>query len=178
MAPHVALRPLTDEEYADFAERQVAEYGLQNVNAGEWRPEDAPARAREVLADLLADRLRGAGHAFLKGVTADGMGVGWLWVAPAPGFLGPDRERTRWLSQITVDEALRGRGFGRALLEALHARLSAEGVEELWLRVFDWNTAARCLYSALGYEVVREFTTDAHMRKRLGGSGLVTKARL
>ena len=36
-----------------------------------------------------------------------GAPVGWLWIAPAPAFLGEDRERKRWLSQITVEEALR-----------------------------------------------------------------------
>ena len=63
---------------------------------------------------------------------------------------------------------MRGRGVGRALLEVLHARLRADGVAELWLRVFDWNTPARRLYGALGYDLVRQFASDAHMRKRLG----------
>jgi len=160
MSLDVSLHPLTDEEYADFVERQVDEYARQNVNAGEWSPDDALARARDALVDLRADRLRGTGHVFLKGVAEDGMRLGWLWIAPAPDFLGPGRERTRWLSQITVEERLRGQGVGWALLAALHDRLSAERVDELWLRVFDWNTAARRLYGALGYELVRHFATD------------------
>jgi ribosomal protein S18 acetylase RimI-like enzyme len=73
----------------------------------------------------------------------------------------------RWLAQITVDEALRGRGYGRALLDALHTFLVERGVRELYLRVYDWNTAARRLYARCGHEVVRQFATDAHLRKRL-----------
>ena len=163
----MALIPLDDAEYADFAERQVEEYARQNVRAGAWTAEEAPARAREAQADLLADRLRDAGHVFLKGVTPEGARVGWLWVAPAPPFLGADLDRKRWLSQITVEEDLRGRGYGKALLEALHRWLAEHGVEELYLRVFDWNVAARRLYASAGYELVRQFPTDTHLRKRI-----------
>lgn len=158
---------LDDAEYADFAERQVVELASQSINASEWTTEEAPGRAREALAELLADNLRGDGHAFLKGTRSDGTTVGWMWVAPAPKFLGDDRERMRWLSQITVDEAQRRRGYGRALLETLHQWLEVQGVEELWLRVYNWNQAARRLYARTGYEVVRQFPTDAHLRRRL-----------
>ena len=163
----LTLVPLSDEEYADFAERQVVEYARQNVNAGEWTPEEALQRAREAEADLLADTIRAQGHELFKAVDEAGARAGWLWIAPAPGFLGLDPARGRWLSQITVEEALRGRGYGRALLEAMHAYLAAKGVQEVWLRVFNWNEAARRLYAGAGYEVVRQFPTDAHMRKRL-----------
>jgi ribosomal protein S18 acetylase RimI-like enzyme len=61
-----------------------------------------------------------------------------------------DLARVRWLKQITVQEALRGRSYGRALLAALHERLAAEGIEALYLRVYDWNTAARRLYARCG----------------------------
>ena len=71
------------------------------------------------------------------------------------------------LAPLTDEESRRGRGYGRALLEAMHARLVGEGVQEVWLRVFDWNEVARRLCLAGGYEVVRQFATDAHMRRRL-----------
>lgn len=163
----VHLVSLDDSEYADFAERQVVELARQSVNAGEWTEEEALGRAREGLSGLLADRLRVGGHEFLKGTSDDGATVGWICVAPAPEFLGRDGERMRWLSQITVGEAHRRRGYGLELLEALHRWLEAQGVEELWLRVYNWNEAALRLYARAGYEVVRQFPTDAHLRVRL-----------
>ena len=170
--PPLSLLPLTDAEYRDFAERQVAESARQRVEAGEWTLTDAHQRARMEQADLLADQLRGQGHTFLKGVrTADETLVGWVWVGPGPPFLERygvrDLARARWLSQITVRDELRGRGYGLALLMALHEQLAVEGVEALYLRVYDWNTAARRLYARCGYEVVRQFATDAHLRKHL-----------
>jgi ribosomal protein S18 acetylase RimI-like enzyme len=55
------------------------------------------------------------------------------------------------------------------LLDALHAHLAAEGVVELYLRVYDWNAPARRLYASRGYEVAAQFPTDAHLRCRLPG---------
>ena len=92
-------------------------------------------------------------------------------MSPAPAFVERygvrDPTRARWLSQITVTEGRRGRGYGRGMLAALHARLAAEGVDALYLRVYDWNAAARRLYARSGYQVVRQFPTDAHLRKQL-----------
>ncbi len=164
----IRLVRLDDAEYADFAERQVIEYARQHIHAGEWTTDEALGCARAALTELLADTLRHTGHVFLKGVRADSTCIGWLWVAPAPAFIGDDCERKRWLSQITVDEAQRKRGYGRALLASLHHWLEAQEVEELWLRVYNWNDAARRLYARAGYEVMRQFPTDSHLRKRLG----------
>lgn len=163
----LTLSPLSDAEYADFAEMQVAEYGRQHIRSGDWPEAEAMTRSRETQADLLGDRLRGQGHTFLKALDADHELAGWLWLAPAPAFVEQPRERKRWLSQITVAENRRGEGLGRALLEAIHRKLSDDGVDELWLRVFDWNLAARKLYESAGYERVRQFPTDAHFRKQL-----------
>ena len=173
MGPEMTLVPMTDPEYAEFAEAQVAEHARQRMNAGEWTPDEAAYLARQGTEDLRSDALRGTGHVFYRGVDAAGSRVGWLWIAPGTmPFLdryGPvDRSRVRWLGQITVEEPLRGRGYGRGVLDALHRLLESEGVTDLYLRVYDWNDAARRLYVGAGYEVVAQFPTDAHMRRRLG----------
>lgn len=164
----VHLIALTEAEYAEFAEEQVLEYANQLVRAGEVDGEHGVATARARLADLLADRLRASAHEFLAAVAAqDGARVGWIWLSPAPEFLGPGHDGARWLSQITVGERHRGRGWGRAILLELERRLVALGVEQLWLRVFDWNVVARRLYESLGFELATQFPTDAHLRKYL-----------
>jgi ribosomal protein S18 acetylase RimI-like enzyme len=54
--------------------------------------------------------------------------------------------------QMYVAPEARGKGYGRALLEALIARARAlGGVEKLALAVVTTNTTARALYTALGF---------------------------
>ncbi len=164
----VELISVTDSEYAEFASQQIVEYAHQLERAGEVTLGDSLAVSQERLLDLTADRLRAAGHVFFVARSAlDASRVGWVWLSPAPEFLGPGHDGSRWLSQLTVDEALRGRGWGRAMLVMVERRLVAVDIGQLWLRVFDWNTAARALYDSLGYELVRQFPTDAHLRKKL-----------
>jgi ribosomal protein S18 acetylase RimI-like enzyme len=148
---------------------QIAEYAHQLVRAGEVTAENGVVTARERLDDLIADRLRAAEHVFFVATSAahDALRVGWVWLSPAPQFLGAGRGRMRWLSQLTVDELYRNRGWGRAMLDAVEHHAAALGVEEIWLRVFDWNVVARRLYESGGYELVNKFATDAHLRKRL-----------
>jgi ribosomal protein S18 acetylase RimI-like enzyme len=162
------LTPVDTAEYADFAKRHVVDYALQLVRAGETSEAESQAVARERLRALLADDLRGAGHLFFVARSAIVKPrIGWVWISPAPEFIGSNRGRARWLSQLTVEEAVRGRGWGRALLNATERHLAEIGVEQLWLRVFDWNTSARALYDSQGYELVERFSNDAHLRKRL-----------
>ena len=169
MSPKIVhLVACSDSEYAVFARQQVAEYGAQLVRAGEVSAEDGSSVARERLQDLSGDRLRTQGHEFFVARSAhDATLVGWAWLAPPPAFLGPDHERTRWLSQLTVEEPRRGQGWGRAILTAIERYERSRGSRAIWLRVFDWNTAARRLYLSEGYEVARKFSGDAHMCKAL-----------
>jgi len=73
----------------------------------------------------------------------------------------------QYLYQITVDENVRGRGYGRMMLQALEALLAAEGVETLRLNVFHWNRVARGLYDSAGYEVLSAGEASAELCKRL-----------
>lgn len=146
----------------------MSEYANQLVQAGEVTSENGLVSARERLEDLLADRLRTKGHEFHRAASPPtGVTVGWLWISPAPEFMGAGHATTRWLSQITVNQVFRGLGWGRAILLEAERSLASQGVEQIWLRVFNWNTIARRLYESLAYELVTQFPADAHFRKRL-----------
>jgi GNAT superfamily N-acetyltransferase len=171
LGPALTLSSLTNDEYAAFVTLQAEETAHEAVTAGEWTADEAPARARLETADLRADTLRDSGHAFYRGVDVSGERIGWLWVAPAPDHVARygvgDLARARWLAQVFVEESRRGRGYGAALLGALHRQLADQAVTDVFLRVYDWNTPARRLYATCGYEVVGQFATDAHLRRRL-----------
>lgn len=55
------------------------------------------------------------------------------------------------VADLYVEEALRGRGVGRALLRAAEAQARALGVRRMELKVLAENSAALAFYDALGY---------------------------
>src|SRR5216684_461332 len=77
-----------------------------------------------------------------------------------------------WLEDVYVRPAFRGRGLGRALLEAV-ARIGAErGCGRFEWTALDWNTKALEFYGRLGARVMDEWVL-----LRLGSEGLRRLAR-
>ncbi|GMA28177.1 ribosomal protein S18-alanine N-acetyltransferase [Arenivirga flava] len=58
------------------------------------------------------------------------------------------------IQTIGVDEAARGRGLGRTLMEALLARARERGVPRMLLEVRADNPVAQSLYASLGFEII------------------------
>lgn len=58
---------------------------------------------------------------------------------------------TAWVIRLGVLPSFRGRGVGRALMEALEERFHAAGMQALCLSVHPENRPARSLYDSLGY---------------------------
>ncbi len=77
---------------------------------------------------------------------ADGV-VGWLY---AYELVRPDGHRAMLLYEIDVAVEARGRGHGRALVEALLARARARDHFEVWVLTDSDNDAAAALYKAAG----------------------------
>jgi len=57
-----------------------------------------------------------------------------------------------WLEDLFVEEAARGRGFGRALTEACEDRARGRGCARIQLDANEANEAALALYRDLGFE--------------------------
>jgi GNAT superfamily N-acetyltransferase len=99
----------------------------------------------------------------MKGVHAtDGARVGWVWVAPAPAWLEQygerDLARVRWLGQITVQDELRGHGYGRALLDTLPSDSARRG--PVRLVVYDRTRWDPLPYEGTLDELVDVMNTD------------------
>ena len=89
----------------------------------------------------------------------DGQSVGWLWLA----LQSPRAEAgVGFIYDITIDEALRGRGYGRTAMQLAEDEARRHGLHALALNVFGQNAIARALYSSLGYA-----ETSVQMRKEL-----------
>ncbi|MEM7285141.1 MAG: GNAT family N-acetyltransferase [Actinomycetota bacterium] len=60
-----------------------------------------------------------------------------------------------YIDYLAVDETLRGRGLGRALVSTATADLVTSGATHAHLTVREANAAARALYASLDYEEER-----------------------
>lgn len=154
----VVLRPMTVEEYPEFARRSLEGYVAQQVELGGVPPERAQPEGERSFAELLPDGLATPGH-WLRIGEVDGVRVGLLWVGLREGP-GPT---LAWVYDVEVDEPHRGKGYGRALMLAAEVLAWEVGAERLGLNVFGGNTVARGLYESLGYA-----TQSVQMYKRLG----------
>lgn len=99
-------------------------------------------RAMTASDDFILGAFEGTGDMNLVGIMAFGREQ------------GRKNRHVGMVYQVYVAPEVRGRGYSRALLEALIARArTLEGMERLNLGVVVGNPAARGLYTALGFEV-------------------------
>jgi ribosomal protein S18 acetylase RimI-like enzyme len=151
----LSIRPLTPVEFDAFRDRLVRRYAGEHVRAGNWEPRDAEATAARQTDALLPDGVDTEGALLLAAEDGDGRRVGSLWVML-------NRPDGAWIYDIEVEEDQRGKGYGRALLEAAEREAARHGVDRIGLNVFGSNSVARTLYESAGYEVV-----SLQLRKRL-----------
>ncbi|HWN22130.1 MAG TPA: GNAT family N-acetyltransferase [Gaiellaceae bacterium] len=153
MPPEVTLRPLREDEYAEWDTAHRSEYARGLVEHAGLSTEDAEAKvARDIPAILPAGLATANVRVWV--VEAGERRVGTI-------FLGV-RSAEAWLYDITIDEIERGRGYGRAAMLALEDEARALGYDRLALNVWGGNEVARGLYRSLGYA-----EDSVHMHKRL-----------
>ena len=144
-----------------YRENLIREYAQDKVRAGEWSPEEAPRLAEAGTDDLLAQGTDTEGHYLylLRDRTADEE-VGVVWIAVRDS--GADK--SVWIYDIEVYEALRRRGHGTRALQAVEKKAAELGARKVELHVFGHNPGARALYERSGFT-----PTSIVMSKPLGG---------
>ena len=154
----VTLPPMPPNVWDAWCAASIREYASDMVRVGTWPAEDAEARATSLFARLVPAGQTTAGHEFRSIMNDAGETVGALWFAP-DGEIG---RGTAFIWDIVIRPEYRGRGYGRAALEALEALVPTLGYDAIKLHVFGDNDVARHLYRAVGYS-----ETDVSMIKRL-----------
>ncbi|HEY8676886.1 MAG TPA: GNAT family N-acetyltransferase [Candidatus Dormibacteraeota bacterium] len=154
----VTLRQPEADEYAAWKAADYSGYVEEIVASGSMSREAAEEKGRREDAELLPDGWATSGQLIFR-VDVDGQSVGWLWLA----LQSPRAEAgVGFIYDITIDEALRGRGYGRTAMQLAEDEARRHGLHALALNVFGQNAIARALYSSLGYA-----ETSVQMRKEL-----------
>ena len=124
------------------------------------RPPRAAVREPQI-ARYLSGWGRRGDHALVAELGGRRVGAAWyrLFPATAPAYGFVD-EQTPELS-IAVAPGRRGRGLGKALLEALLAAAREDGFAALSLSVSRTNAPARALYERCGFRIVSDEDTEA-----------------
>ncbi len=109
----------------------------------DFRPD--PDRQRRGLARLLDEPARAGVLVAERGGAVVGMVTAQLVISTAEG--GP----SAWVEDMVVDEAERGRGIGRRLLDAIEVWAVARGASRLQLLADRENGPALGFYARLGW---------------------------
>ena len=151
MSEVLSLRPMTPEEYDDYARSAEEDYAREVHESGSADLETARKRAAETFAHLLPEGLDSPRMHFWTAVVDDQpVGMGWIELREG------SESTSAYIFNVELKESARGRGLGRQLMLALHEEARALGATSVGLNVFGHNTVARTLYESLGYVVTAQ----------------------
>jgi len=148
--PTVVLRVMTDDERIAYRDHAIEGYVTDLVRAGALDESAARLKAVRDYRGLAAND-----QAHWRHVVRDGEVVGALiWVVRAE-----DDGPVLFLDDIEIFEEHRGRGCGRAAMNALTVEAANAGAQAILLNVWSNNDVAQSLYDSMGFVV-----TNCHMR--------------
>jgi GNAT superfamily N-acetyltransferase len=152
----VALRSMRADEFAAYRRRMPLEYAAEVARVSGRTAEELLARCERGIQALIPDGLLTSGHVF-QVAEDDGAAVGHVWFA----LRESDGRPLVWVYDLEVDEAHRGRGHGRRIMELVEDAARALGTDRIELNVFAGNEPGLRLYQSLGYvETTRQMAKD------------------
>jgi len=107
--------------------------------------------------DAIEDRIYGS-NSYATG-RRDGQSLGFVIRDEVGQMIGVAAGYT-WsgiseLKQMWIDEAYRGRGYARALLDAFVAEARSRGVRRIWVASYDFQAPG--MYEKAGFQRIAEF---------------------
>ena len=144
----VALRPMTEAEFAPYIDHLREDYAQERSKSGETPIEEERENSNKQIDGLIPQGPATPNHYFWTVADESSAGIGWLWV-----FVEPEKGRA-FIYDIALAEEQRGKGYGRQTLQVLESMVRPMGIRRIALNVFGKNAVARHLYDTEGYYVV------------------------
>jgi ribosomal protein S18 acetylase RimI-like enzyme len=148
----VKLMQIEQEDFEIFLKRGIREYAEDHVRNGNWTAEEALERSKKEFEQLLPDGINSQHQYLYSIIDEDNNKIGVLWVQA--------KAQKAFIFDFIIDEAFRGKGYGKQALAALDEKLISMNVDSVGLHVFGHNIVAQELYKKSGYEI-----TNINMRK-------------
>jgi ribosomal protein S18 acetylase RimI-like enzyme len=137
------------ERFDGFIEEVVAQYADELSEAGYARGDAAVKKSRDDTLGLLPKGIDTPGHYFYvirDAVARECVGFAWLKLNEEP-------RKVVFIFSLAIEEAYRGRGYGKAAMAGIEEVSRSMGAEAIDLHVFGRNERAIGLYRSCGYEV-------------------------
>lgn len=144
----VRLVPMDAARFEEWVESAVAGYAREIEESTTLDHEASVRKAERDTAELLPEGHATADHWIFDVIQGEET-VGMVW-------LSRRSPRALFVYDIEIAGHARGRGLGRAAMEAAARWARGRDGDVLALNVFGQNTVARRLYLGLGYRVVAE----------------------
>ena len=147
--PEVFLRTMSPHRFDLFIEDNIVRYAVELREAGYANEEAALRKSRNDTQNLLPRGIDTPGHHFFVIVdAATDEEIGDIWIR-----LEEEPRRSVFVFSLFLDEAHRGKGFGKDAMRKLDDVAMSMGAESINLHVFGQNERAIRLYRSSGYVV-------------------------
>jgi len=150
----INLEPIQQEDFDHFLERGIREYAEDHVRNGNWPAEGALERSQKEFEQYLPNGIHSTDQYIYSILDENENKIGILWVQVKDG--------KAFIYDFAIDEAFRGKGYGKQALVAMDEKLKLMNVESVGLHVFGDNFVAQELYKKAGFQI-----TGIQMKKSL-----------
>jgi ribosomal protein S18 acetylase RimI-like enzyme len=150
----ITLEPIQQEDFDRMIDAEIRGYAEEHVRNGNWPAEGALERSKKEFDALLPDGIHSKDQYLWSLLDEDSSKIGVLWVQV--------KDHKAFIYDFVIEEAFRGKGYGKQALIAMDEKLKAMNVESVGLHVFGDNITAQELYKKMGYQI-----TGIHMKKEL-----------
>ena len=151
---NLTIRPAEKDDHPALSRILLQIAGLH----ADMRPDIFLAASRKYDKKQLAEMLKNPDTPVLVAADAQGQVLGYAMLQmKAVGDQHPVLKPRRYLyvDDLCVDEAARGQGIGRALMDAVWDLARAREIEKIELNVWECNQDALKFYESLGYRTQR-----------------------
>ena len=160
----VKLSKMTIQEFKMFYDHISNDYAKDIMKVQNVSLEDALCQAKAEFAEMAPSGLDSQDNAFMVIEDFyDGRGVGVIWYL----YEMSDGVKQVFLSEFSVKEDERRKGYASAALKEMEQEAKACGCEQSILYVAQVNIPAINLYTKCGYTALRPVANGMYMKKEL-----------